>query len=497
MSMYDDVMQKARSAFMNGKTLEISFREKQLKAFQRMLEENENNILQALSKDLRKSKQEALLTEVMILKNEVVEMLQNLKVWSAPERPSKSLVNLMDDVLIYKDPFGIVLIMGAWNYPVQLTLLPVIGAIAAGNCVIIKPSEVSSSVAQLISDMIPKYLDNDCYHVVCGGIPETTELLKQKFDYIFYTGSTRVGQIVHQAANKYLTPVTLELGGKSPCFVNNDVDVQMAAKRILWGKFMNNGQTCVAPDYILCSKDVEKEFISAAKKIIFDWYGNDPKASPDLVRIVNINNFNRLQGLMKSGNIVVGGKSDVSELYIEPTIITDVEGSDPVMQEEIFGPLLPIVTVQNAMEAIEFIRERPKPLALYVFTGKSEIQELFIKRVSAGGIGINDTILHCATEGLPFGGVGMSGTGNYHGKYSFDTFVHQKSCLVKSFNKVGESLASSRYPPYSESKTKQLVGLLKKRDFSCLSFLSCKCLPYAFVFVLGIVATLVATNLIN
>lgn len=494
MGSYEHVIQSLRGAFSSGKTLDLAFRRKQLKALQRMYEECETDMITAVAKDLRKSKHEALLAEIMPTKNELDEMISSLKEWASPEKPSKTLVNLLDKMMIVNDPYGVVLILGAWNYPLQLTLVPVQAAIAAGNCVVIKPSEHASHVAKFLADTIPKYLDNDCYQVICGGIPETTELLKNKFDYIFYTGSTRVGQIVHAAANKYLTPVTLELGGKSPCFINTDADIAITTRRVLWGKFMNCGQTCIAPDYILCNKETQEKFVKEAKKVISEWYGSDAKASPDLCRIINQTNFNRLQGLLKSvSNIAIGGKTAADDLFIEPTVIVDVQTTDALMQEEIFGPILPIVNVRDARDAIEFINKGEKPLALYVFTKDSNIQDLFITKVSAGGICINDTILHAAAPNLPFGGVGNSGIGHYHGKYSFDTFVHKKSVLIKNFNKIGESLASGRYPPYTESKTKSLLGLMKRREFG----FSCKYLPHTVMFILGVALTLLVKHFID
>lgn len=368
MSAYDDVLQRANAAFQSGKTRPLAFRRRQLEALWKLYEDLENEMIECLAKDLRRGRQEAMLLEIEVLRNDLKGLLANLKEWSEPEQPSKALVNALDGVYIFNDPYGVVLVLGSWNYPLQLTLAPVAAAIGAGNCVIIKPSEISSNCAKFMAEMIPKYLDNDCYQVVMGGVAESTELLKHKFDYIFYTGSSRVGQVIHAAANKHLTPVTLELGGKSPVYLDNTVDFETATKRILWGKFINVGQTCIAPDYIICTKEVEVKFLEQAKKILQEWYGDEPQRSPDLCRIINQNHFNRIQGLMKAGNIAIGGRVDVEERYIEPTILVDVKDTDLVMKEEIFGPLLPIYNVNNAYDAIEFIKARPKPLVLYVFT---------------------------------------------------------------------------------------------------------------------------------
>lgn len=482
--MYPEIVQTARAAFDNGKTKSYDFRLKQLQALLKLYTENENAIMNALHSDLRKSRQESIVMEIEYLRNDVKNTIANLKEWMRPERPAKSFVNILDKLFIFSEPYGVVLVIGAWNYPLQLTLLPVAGAIAAGNCVIIKPSEVASATAKFIAETIPKYLDNECYHVVVGGVPETTELLKEKFDYIFFTGSSVVGKIVHAAAAKHLTPTTLELGGKSPVYLDDSVNLEVAVKRILWGKFVNSGQTCVAPDYILCTKDVERKFLKIAAKLLKQWYGENPQESPDLCRIVTDRHFERLAKFLINANIAIGGKTDPSDKFIEPTILIDVKPTDPVMQEEIFGPIFPIVTINNAYEAIKFMKSKEKPLAMYIFSNIQKDVELITENVSCGGMCVNETIMHLAVDNLPFGGVGGSGMGNYHGKYSFDTFSHKKSCLHKNYGGLGETLASSRYPPYSEGKTKFLNFLLKKRSGFSLKFL-----PYVLVFCLGVLSS--------
>ncbi|XP_030368942.1 aldehyde dehydrogenase family 3 member B1 isoform X5 [Scaptodrosophila lebanonensis] len=463
MANFDDTLQRARLAYASGKSRNVSFRRKQLENLLRCYEENENEIISALDADLRRPKQESLIVETEFMKNDIKHILYHLNDWVKAEKPEKSFVNLMDDLQIFNDPFGVVLVIGAWNYPLQLLLVPVAAAIAAGNCVVIKPSEIAANCAKFIAEKIPKYLDNECYPVVCGGPTETAELLNQRFDYIFYTGSTRVGKIVHAAANKYLTPTTLELGGKSPCYIDKSVELRTAVKRILWGKLINCGQTCIAPDYVLCSKEMQDKFVTEAKDVLKEWYGENIQNSPDLSRVINQNNFQRLVGLMKSGRIVVGGKYDAAERFIEPTIIVDVKPSDPIMEEEIFGPILPIYTVENAYDAMKFINARESPLVLYIFTTETEVQNLFINGTHSGGMCLNDTIMHYAVDTLPFGGVGMSGMGRYHGKYGFDTFTHKKSCLGKDLSAFGEKLASARYPPYSDAKGSLLSFLLRKR----------------------------------
>ncbi|XP_021699431.1 aldehyde dehydrogenase, dimeric NADP-preferring isoform X7 [Aedes aegypti] len=489
---YADVVQQLHTTFASGKTRDVDFREQQLKNLLRMYEENSAEMVNVLAADLRKHKQEAHVLEIDFLINDIRNTIFNFREWVKPEKPEKTMVNIMDGVYIYKDPYGVVLVIGAWNYPLQLTLVPVAAAIAAGNCVLIKPSEVAGATSKFIAETIPKYLDSECYRVVEGGAKETSEILRQKFDYVFYTGSGRVGRIVHQACNENLTPCTLELGGKSPCYIDSTADIPIATKRILWGKFINAGQTCIAPDYLLCSKQVQKQFLEEAKKILKEWYGNDPKDSPDLCRIINQQHFQRLSAMIKGANVAIGGETDSQEKYIAPTILVDVNSNDPVMQDEIFGPILPIINVDNAYDAIRFINSRNKPLALYIFSKNKTDQKALVTNTTSGGVCINDTMMHCAVETLPFGGVGPSGMGAYHGKYSFDTFVHRKSCLAKDFNPIGEKLASSRYPPYSDSKLSFLTTLLKKRQG-----LSMKFLPYVLMFGIGVATTLIVSSIVK
>ncbi|XP_065369713.1 aldehyde dehydrogenase, dimeric NADP-preferring isoform X2 [Calliphora vicina] len=489
MTSYDDILQRCRTAFASGKTRDVSFRKKQLENLLRMYEEHENDMINALDADLRRPKQESLVVETEFMKNDLKHILYNINDWVKPEYPEKPLVNLMDDVQIYNDPYGVVLVIGAWNYPLQLLLVPVASAIAAGNCVVIKPSEIAANCAKFVQETLPKYLDNECYPVVCGGPEETSELLKQRFDYIFYTGSTRVGQIIHAAANKYLTPCTLELGGKSPCYIDKSVELTTAVKRVLWGKLINCGQTCIAPDYVLCSKEIQEQFIKEAKVILKEWYGDNVKDSPDLSRIINKTNFERLVSLMKHGKIAIGGNHNAAERFIEPTVIVDVKPEDPVMQSEIFGPILPIINVESAYEAIKFINSREKPLALYVLSDSQKTVELFRAQTSSGGFCSNETLNHFTVDVLPFGGVGSSGMGSYHGKYGFDTFTHKKSCLGKNLKPLGETLASGRYPPYSERKANILNFLLRKRRPFPKLYLS-----HIFMFGLGIGLTFLANH---
>lgn len=459
------MVQRARNAFNSGRTKSIDFRRKQLMNLKRMYEENTTDLINVLAMDLHKSKQESITTEIEILINDLRNTLMNLDEWACVNYPSKALVNILDSVKVYNDPYGVVLVIGAWNYPLQLLLLPMAGAIAAGNTVIIKPSECAVSTSNLVAKLIPKYLDNDCYQVMEGGATETTELLKERFDYIFYTGSTAVGKIIQLAAAKHLTPVTLELGGKSPVYIDNSTDIYTAVKRLLWGKYLNAGQTCIAPDYVLCTTEVQDKVVRISKQILLEFYGENIKESKDYCRIVSDRHFDRIEKLLASGELALGGKTDRTTKYIEPTILINVKESDPIMNEEIFGPILPIVNITKIQDAINFINQREKPLSLYIFSTNYKDIELLINSTSSGGVCVNDTVMHFACEGVPFGGVGNSGMGRYHGKYSFDSFTHQKTCLVKGYNIIGESIASARYPPYSNFKISFLNNLLRKRRF--------------------------------
>lgn len=337
--------------------------------------------------------------------------------------------------------------------------------------------------------MLPRYLDSDCYPVFLGGVDETTELLKERFDYIFYTGGTKVGRIVHQAANKYLTPTTLELGGKSPAYIDSTVDMETTVRRILWGKGVNSGQTCIAPDYILCSKQVQDKFVQIAEKIIPEFYGDEMRVSLDFCRIINDQHFERLMKLIEGLKIGIGGHTDPKERFIEITIATDVSPNHPIMQEEIFGPILPIVVVNSVHEAVKFIKTREKPLAIYIFSKNKKDREYLLEATSSGGVCVNDTLLHYAADGLPFGGVGYSGMGAYHGKHTFDTFTHKKSVLVRNFQNIPEKIMSARYPPYSNSKISLMkIGLSEKKRIPRILLVL---LSYVVIFFLGVIATLI------
>lgn len=467
MKKADEVVSQARKSFQSGRTAPLAFRKQQLQNLMRLYEENTQEMIDALREDLHKSKQEAIVTEIDFIKNDLRNILYNFEDWAKPERIwNKGIANLLDGARIYKDPYGVVLVVGAWNYPIQLALAPFAAAIAAGNCVILKPSEVAVSSGKLIAELVPKYLDQNCFQVYQGGVPETSELLKQRFDYIFFTGSTSVGKIVYKAATEYLTPVTLELGGKSPVYLDKSADLDISVRRILWGKCLNVGQSCIAPDYLLCSKEIETKFIETADKVLKEWYGGKLKQSPDYGRIINDAHFQRIVKLLGGAKVAYGGNYDASERFIEPTIVTNVKPTDPLMQDEIFGPILPIVNVESPQEAISVINSRENPLALYIFSNNQEVIDLIINKTSSGGITVNDTMMHFSLDSLPFGGVGHSGIGSYHGKRSFDTFVHEKGALIKDLGKIGELASSSRYPPFSDSKIQFISTMTRKYPIS-------------------------------
>ncbi|KAG5890195.1 hypothetical protein JTB14_010657 [Gonioctena quinquepunctata] len=455
-----ELLTDLRNTFSSGRTKPVGYRVKQLKSLQRLLEENTDAITQALAEDLHKCEIESKLMEIDFLLNDIKYALTHIYDWTKPEKPSTTMANVLDSVYILHDPYGVVLVMGAWNYPLQLTLGPVVAAIAAGNCVVIKTPELAPATSKFLAKTIPEYLDVDSYRVFEGGIPETTELLKERFDYIFYTGSTAVGKIIQAAAAKYLTPTTLELGGKSPVYLDSSVDIEVAAKRIIWGKCANAGQTCVAPDYLLCPKALQDKFVTASKKAMKDFFGDNPKSSPDYGRILNERHVQRLAGLLKGSTVAFGGEIDLAEKYVAPTVLINVDPSNPVMQEEIFGPILPIIPMENAFDAIQFINSREKPLAFYIFSNNKKDVQQILANTSAGGVTVNDTVMHLAVHSLPFGGVGHSGMGSYHGKYGYDTFTHKKGVLHKNLGVIGETLGSARYPPYTKGKLTYLRVLL-------------------------------------
>lgn len=427
-----DTVARLRATFRTGRTKPVDWRTDQLRRLREMLTENGPDLAAALHADLGKSATEAYRTEIDFTVREIDHTLGHLDTWLRPE-PAPVPAHLGDDTTAWTqyDPLGVVLVIAPWNYPAQLLLTPMIGALAAGNAVVAKPSELAPATSAVLARLLPAYLDTDAVAVVEGGIPETTALLAERFDHIFYTGNGAVGRIVMRAAAEHLTPVTLELGGKSPVFVDRDADPAVVADRLARGKFLNAGQTCVAPDYVLTdpetAKALEPEFIRAVETL----YGAEPHKSGEYGRIVNERHFDRLSGLLDSGRVVVGGDSDRTSKYLAPTVLADVDPKSPVMQEEIFGPVLPIVTVSGLDEAIAFINDRDKPLALYVFTESDDTRRRIAAETSSGGLGYGLPLAHLTVSDLPFGGVGESGMGSYHGRYSIETFSHRKAVLEK------------------------------------------------------------------
>lgn len=465
MDPFEDTLQRLREAFSSGRTRPAEFRASQLKGLDRFLQHHKQRLQEALMQDLHKSAFESEVSEITISQGEINLAIRNLQAWMKDEKVPRNLATQLDTAFIRKEPFGIVLIIAPWNYPLNLTLVPLVGALAAGNCVVLKPSEVSKNTEKILVEMLPQYLDQSCFAVVLGGPEETERLLEHKFDYIFFTGSPRVGKIVMAAAAKHLTPVTLELGGKNPCYVDDNCDPKTVAKRVALFRYFNAGQTCVAPDYVLCSPDMQERLVPALQRAITRFYGENPKASPDLGRIIDEKHFQRLRGLLGCGRVAVGGQSEESDRYIAPTVLVDVQETEPVMQEEIFGPILPIVTVKNLDEAIAFINRREKPLALYAFSRSQQVVREVLARTSSGGFCGNDGFMHLVLTSLPFGGVGASGMGSYHGKFSFDTFSHRRACLLRSPGM--EKMNSVRYPPYSPRKLRVLLVAMKSRGCSC------------------------------
>ncbi|BAY12672.1 aldehyde dehydrogenase [Calothrix sp. NIES-2098] len=427
-----DIIRKQRDFFQTGKTKDVNFRIAQLKKLKQAILDNEQAIVQALKADLNKPEFETYATEIFVIK-EIDYAIKNIKTWTKPKKAPVTIDFFQYSAKIYPEPLGVALIIGAWNYPFNLVISPLIGAIAAGNCTIIKPSELAPHTSSLLAEVIAKYFDPAYIALVEGGVEISQQLLAEKFDYIFFTGGTSVGKIVMEAAAKHLTPVTLELGGKSPCIVDTEINLEHTLKRIIWGKFLNAGQTCIAPDYILVDKKIKINLVDGLKKTIKEFYGNNPATSPDYARIISQKHFDRLANLLKYGEVIIGGETIPEERYIAPTLIDNVSLDAPIMQEEIFGPILPIIEYSDITEAIAFINSRPKPLALYLFTQNKNLQTRVLQETSSGGVCINDTVMHCGLPSLPFGGVGDSGIGSYHGKASFDTFSHSKSVLQNSF----------------------------------------------------------------
>jgi aldehyde dehydrogenase (NAD+) len=438
------VVEDQRSYFMSGKTRDIPFRKERLRELAGIIRKSDKKILEALFEDMKKPAVEAYASEISVVINEIGHVLSHIDSWSkcvgvrTPKHlfPSKSF--------IMPEPYGVSLIIAPWNYPFNLALIPLVSSIAAGNCSIVKPSEYSPNTSALMEEIISKTFDPSFIKVVTGDANEARALLEEKFDYIFFTGSVATGRRVMEAAAKHLIPLTLELGGKSPCIITHDIDKDITARRVAWAKFFNSGQTCIAPDYLLVERSIKDEFTNCLKKHVREFYGNDVSSSPDYARIINNAHFKRLRNLMDEGDIIMGGRTDEANLYIEPTIIDNVKPQFKVMQEEIFGPILPVMAYDGLDEAISFVNSRPKPLSLYIFSRDKAEEDRVVNGTSSGGVCINDAMVHFASDALAFGGVGESGMGAYHGKAGFDTFTHYKG-VVK--NNLSYDLPF-RYAPY-------------------------------------------------
>lgn len=452
------ILEKQRSYFHTGATRDLNFRIKKLSILKDHIKKNEKQILEALWVDLHKSEFEAYATEVGIILDEINFAIKHLKSWAKTKKVRTPLTHFLSSSYIYSEPYGVSLIISPWNYPFQLLMAPLIGSIAAGNCAMLKPSENSPSTTKIIVKIIEESFSEEFVAVVepYGGKESVQGLLREDFDYIFFTGSVPVGRIVMEAAAKHLTPVTLELGGKSPCIVHKDANIKLAAKRIAWGKFLNAGQTCVAPDYILVHESVKNQLLSDIIVYIKEFFGENPLTSRDFPRIINERQFDRLIGLLDKGKVITGGGYNKSEKYIAPTIIDNITWKDPIMLDEIFGPILPVMEFEDLEEVIKIVNSKPKPLALYFFSNNKKHQKRIIDMVSFGGGCINDTIMHVASPYLPFGGVGASGMSAYHGKGSYDVFSHKKSMTKKS-NLIDIKV---RYAPYGD-KIKWLKKLMK------------------------------------
>lgn len=448
------LIQKQRDFFATGQTKSVEFRMQQLKRLKQAVIQYQDAIVQAASDDLGRPAFEAYF-EIATL-GEINLALKQLKSWVKPQKVPTSIDQFPASACIQPEPLGVVLIIGPWNYPFQLMVSPLVGAIAAGNCAILKPSEQAPHTSAVVAQLIQSTFSPDYIAVVEGDAAVSQQLLAEKFDHIFFTGGTAIGKTVMAAAAKHLTPVTLELGGKSPCIVDADVHLEYAAKRIAWGKFINAGQTCIAPDYLLVDRRIKQELLQRIQQSIQEFYGEQPSQSPDYGRIINRRHFSRLTAFLDNGKPVVGGQFDPETRYIAPTLLDDVDWNAPIMQEEIFGPILPVLTYDNLDSAIAQINDRPKPLALYFFSRDQQKQNKILHATSSGGVCINDTVMQVGVMGLPFGGVGESGIGSYHGKASFVTFSHYKSVLKRPFwLDLGW-----RYAPYTVKRLEQFKRIV-------------------------------------
>lgn len=460
--LYEKLVKKQKKFFFAGKTKQYDFRIRQLTLLEKAIREYETALYRAFELDLKKSEFEVYSTEIGFVLNSIRDTKKKLRRWMHPEKVKNPLFLTGSKSYVMLEPYGVMLIIGPFNYPFQLIMEPLAGAIAAGNTAIIKPSELTPHVSAVIKEMLDKYFKEEYICVVEGEVEETTRLLSQRFDFIFFTGSPRVGKIVMEAAAKNLTPVILELGGKSPAIVTSDANIKEAARKLVWGKFLNTGQTCVAPDYVLADRKIKDTLVHEMKKAVFQFYGNEPQKSKDYGRLVSDRHWQRLKELMEksAGHAVIGGETSAKERYIAPAVYDGITWEDSLMEEEIFGPVLPVMTYDFhnfKQEVLVPIRERDKPLALYLFTRSNLLKKKILRSLSFGGGVVNDTVLHLSNTNLPFGGVGNSGIGSYHGIHGFKAFSHEKSIVEKS----GLVNLSMLYPPYSLKKLKMIKKVLR------------------------------------
>jgi len=451
------IMESQKKFFQTQQTKSLDFRITQLKKLRAAICEFEEQIFEALKKDLGKSPLDAYTAEVGHCLAEISHYIANLKKWNTPRKIKSSKLFPMSKAQIQYEPLGLSLIIAPWNYPFELAILPLISAIGAGNCITLKPSEIAVNTEKVIFNMFNKYFNNEYIYIFCGGIQETQHILSQKFDHIFFTGGEKTGKIIMQAASEYITPLVLELGGKSPCIVDNNISLEKSAKRITWGKFYNAGQTCVAPDYLLVHKDIRDKLISEIKKNILNFYGPTPETSVDFGHIINTKHFERLTKFLTKGNIIYGGQKNPENLFIAPTLITNISLEDDIMQEEIFGPILPIIDFKEKHEVIDIITKKPKPLTLYIFSKNKIFQNEIINKTSSGSVCINDCIVHLTATDLAFGGVGSSGFGRYHGKAGFEALSNQKSI----FKQTTAFDMPKRFPPSDKTSLAIMKKLLK------------------------------------
>jgi aldehyde dehydrogenase (NAD+) len=443
---YTSLVSGQREYFKAGHTRPAAWRIEQLNAIKTMIDESRDDMYEALWHDLRRNKTDADLMDVDYNIREAEYALKHLDEWMKPDRIHTPLLMEPGHVRLRRDPFGVTLIIGAWNEPYMLTLAPLVAAIAGGNTAVLKPSEIAEATARQTAEMVPKYLDPEAVAVVEGGIPETTALLEQKWDLIFFTGSPPVGKIIHQAAAKNLTPAVLELGGKNPTIVHSSAHIKSAARRIAFGRFTNSGHICTAPDHVLVWPEVKDELVEELQNAITEFYGDDPKESPDYGRVINRRNFDRLAEFLDDGTVAAGGESDADELYIAPTVLVDVSVDAPIMQDEVFGPILPVLEIDSVDAVIDWVNERPRPLGLYVFTEDEDVAERILEATNSGDACVNDCSVHPLVPELPFGGVGNSGMGKYHGHWGFEAFTNARGVLYHSA-RIDPGV---KYPPYTE-----------------------------------------------